>query len=89
MVPRLPSDGDLHTEVARIRTRDELELLTRTLGDTVESVLNHQGPLCPPDGGKGGQHDPVLHGELCGAGLVGDHPIRNLPVPSAQTLRPL
>ena len=27
------SDGDLHTEVARIRTRDELELLTRTLGD--------------------------------------------------------
>ena len=32
------SDGDLHTEVARIRTRDELELLTRTLGDTVESV---------------------------------------------------
>lgn len=32
------SDGDLHTEVVRIRSGDELEVLTRTLGDTVESV---------------------------------------------------
>ena len=32
------SDGDLHTEIVRIRSGDELELLTRTLGDTVESV---------------------------------------------------
>ena len=34
------SDGDLHTEVSQIRSGDELEVLTRTLGDTVERV-NH------------------------------------------------
>lgn len=34
------SDGDLRTEVALVHTGDELEVLTRTLGDTVESV-NH------------------------------------------------
>ncbi len=32
------SDGDLHTEVASVRSGDELEVLTRTLGDTIESV---------------------------------------------------
>lgn len=32
------SDGDLHTEVAHVRTGDELEVMTRTLTDTVESV---------------------------------------------------
>lgn len=32
------SDGDLHTEVKNIRTRDELEIMTRTLADTVESI---------------------------------------------------
>ena len=32
------SDGDLHTEVAHIRSGDELELMTRTLADTVGSV---------------------------------------------------
>lgn len=32
------SDGDLHTEVAHIRSGDELEIMTRTLADTVESV---------------------------------------------------
>ncbi len=32
------SDGDLHTEVAHLRSGDELEVMTRTLADTVESV---------------------------------------------------
>ncbi len=32
------SDGDLHTEVKSIRSGDELEIMTRTLADTVESV---------------------------------------------------
>ena len=32
------SDGDLHTEVTHIRSGDELEIMTRTLADTVESV---------------------------------------------------
>ncbi len=32
------SDGDLHTEVIPVRSKDELEVLTKTLGDTVESV---------------------------------------------------
>lgn len=32
------SDGDLHTEVVHIRSGDELEIMTRTLADTVESV---------------------------------------------------
>ncbi len=32
------SDGDLHTEVAPIHTKDELEVLTHTLDATVESV---------------------------------------------------
>lgn len=32
------SDGDLHTEVANVRSGDELEVMTRTLADTVESV---------------------------------------------------
>lgn len=32
------SDGDLHTEVRNIRSGDELEVMTRTLADTVESV---------------------------------------------------
>ena len=35
------SDGDLRTEVAPVHTGDELEVLTRTLGDTVESVNNY------------------------------------------------
>ncbi|MDE7359146.1 MAG: methyl-accepting chemotaxis protein, partial [Lachnospiraceae bacterium] len=30
--------GDLHTEVADVRSGDELEVMTRTLADTVESV---------------------------------------------------
>ncbi len=34
------SDGDLHTEVVQVRSGDELEVLTQTLGSTVESV-NH------------------------------------------------
>lgn len=32
------SDGDLHTEVAHIRSGDELEIMTRTLADTVRNV---------------------------------------------------
>lgn len=32
------SDGDLHTEVSLVRSGDELEVLTHTLDDTVESV---------------------------------------------------
>ena len=32
------SDGDLHTEVITVRTRDELEVMTRTLSTTVESI---------------------------------------------------
>lgn len=32
------SDGDLHTEVAHIRSGDELEIMTRTLADTVGCV---------------------------------------------------
>lgn len=32
------SEGDLHTEVAGVRSGDELEVMTRTLTDTVESV---------------------------------------------------
>ncbi len=32
------SDGDLHTQVVQVRSGDELEVLTQTLGDTVESV---------------------------------------------------
>lgn len=32
------SDGDLHTEVAHIRSGDELEIMTRTLADTVGNV---------------------------------------------------
>lgn len=32
------SDGDLHTEVSHIRSGDELEIMTRTLADTVGSV---------------------------------------------------
>ena len=35
------SDGDLRTEVAPVHTGDDLEVLTRTLGDTVESVNNY------------------------------------------------
>ncbi|MCI8515532.1 MAG: HAMP domain-containing protein [Hungatella sp.] len=34
------SDGDLHTDIVSVRSGDELELLTRTLGETIESV-NH------------------------------------------------
>lgn len=34
------ADGDLHTEVVQIRSRDELEVLTQTLGVTIESI-NH------------------------------------------------
>ena len=32
------SSGDLHTEVAQVQSGDELEVLTQTLADTVESV---------------------------------------------------
>lgn len=32
------SDGDLHTEVISVRTRDELEVMTLTLSTTVESI---------------------------------------------------
>lgn len=32
------SDGDLHTEVTNIRSGDELEVMTRTLADTLASV---------------------------------------------------
>lgn len=32
------SDGDLHTEVSKVQSGDELEVLTQTLGVTVESV---------------------------------------------------
>lgn len=32
------SDGDLHTEVISVHSRDELEVLTKTLGVTIESV---------------------------------------------------
>ncbi len=32
------ADGDLHTEVISLRSGDELEIMTRTLADTVESV---------------------------------------------------
>lgn len=32
------SEGDLHTEVAGVRSGDELEVMTRTLADTVDSV---------------------------------------------------
>lgn len=34
----LLSDGDLHTEVVSVHSRDELELMAMTLNDTVESV---------------------------------------------------
>lgn len=34
------SDGDLHTDVVHVRSGDELQVLTQTLGTTVESV-NH------------------------------------------------
>ncbi len=34
------ADGDLHTEVMRVTSKDELELMTHTLNTTVESV-NH------------------------------------------------
>ena len=32
------SNGDLHTEVINIRSGDELEVMTRTLADTVGSI---------------------------------------------------
>ncbi len=32
------ADGDLHTEVINLRSGDELEIMTRTLADTVESL---------------------------------------------------
>lgn len=32
------ADGDLHTEVISLRSGDELEIMTRTLADTVESL---------------------------------------------------
>lgn len=35
------SDGDLHTEVAHIRSGDELEIMTRTLADTVGNVSRY------------------------------------------------
>lgn len=35
------SDGDLHSSVTPVRSRDELEVLTHTLGTTVESVNNY------------------------------------------------
>lgn len=35
------SNGDLHTAVKPVRSRDELEVLTLTLGTTVESVNNY------------------------------------------------
>jgi len=35
------SNGDLHTTVKPVRSRDELELMTQTLGTTVESINNY------------------------------------------------
>lgn len=35
------SDGDLHTEVTDVGSGDELEIMTRTLADTVESVKRY------------------------------------------------
>ena len=35
------SDGDLHTTVTPVRSKDELEILTQTLGTTVESLNNY------------------------------------------------
>lgn len=35
------SDGDLHTTVTPVHSKDELEVLTRTLGTTVESINNY------------------------------------------------
>ncbi|MDE6990345.1 MAG: methyl-accepting chemotaxis protein, partial [Lachnospiraceae bacterium] len=35
------SDGDLHSSVTPVRSRDELEVLTHTLGTTVASVNNY------------------------------------------------
>ncbi len=35
------SDGDLHTAVTPVHSKDELEVLTRTLGTTVESINNY------------------------------------------------
>ncbi|MCI8661020.1 MAG: HAMP domain-containing protein [Lachnospiraceae bacterium] len=32
------SDGDLHTQVELVRSQDELQVMTQTLGDTVESM---------------------------------------------------
>lgn len=35
------SDGDLHSTVTTVRSKDELEVLTHTLGTTVESINNY------------------------------------------------
>ena len=35
------SNGDLHTTVTPVRSRDELEVLTLTLSTTVESINNY------------------------------------------------
>lgn len=35
------SNGDLHTTVTPVRTRDELEVLTLTLGSTIERINNY------------------------------------------------
>lgn len=35
------SNGDLHTTVTPVRTRDELEILTLTLGSTIERINNY------------------------------------------------
>ena len=39
------SGGDLHTAVLQVRSGDELEVLTHTLGDTVESVNRYMSDI--------------------------------------------
>ena len=39
------SDGDLHTAVLQVQSKDELEVLTQTLGGTVESVSRYISDL--------------------------------------------
>ena len=43
------SDGDLHTEVTHIRSGNELEIMTRTLAETVGSVNRYISDITSSD----------------------------------------
>ncbi len=63
------SNGDLHTQVRSVRTGDELELMTRTLDATLESMNRYisdiQQVLTQVAGGSAYRSPGGLQGRLC------------------------